>query len=77
MKRFTAAYLKCILYEINNIYTIYTYQTSWNVLKSVNCTLPDRKNPVFHATCVNLSLVKDLNPCPKILCQSQIMESEI
>ncbi len=65
---------KCILYEINNIYTIYL-----NRLKcfEITCTLPDRKNPVFHSACVNLSLVKDLNLCAKMLfCRSRIKESE-
>ncbi len=65
---------KCILYEINNIYTIYL-----NRLKcfEITCTLPDQKNPVFHSACVNLSLVKDLNLCAKMLfCRSRIKESE-
>ncbi len=41
-------------------------------LKSVNWT---KKYSLSHA-CANLSLVKDLNPRPKILCLSRIMESE-
>ncbi len=29
----------------------------------ITCTLPDRKNPVFHSACINLILVKVLNTC--------------
>ncbi len=56
MKRFTAAQLKCILYEINNIYTIYINRLKY---VEITYTLPDRKNPVTLSVC----LVKDLNPC--------------
>ncbi len=52
--------IKYISYEINKsrpIYTIYkAAKMFWNNLYST-------KNPVFHSACVNLSLVKDLNPC--------------
>ncbi len=54
MKRFIAAQLKCILYEINNIYTIYINRLKYF---EITYTLPDRTK-----SSLSLCLVKDLNP---------------
>ncbi len=44
-----------------------TVTASKNQIRTRNvlifCILPDWKNLFFHSACVNLSLVKDLNPC--------------
>ncbi len=64
MKHFTAAQLKCILYEINNIYTIYNLAAMfWNHLFQISDS-PDRKNPVYLSACVSLSLVSASNVTP-------------
>ncbi len=46
---------------IVGLYTLYMKRP--NCIE-ITCALPDgKKNPVFHSTCVNLSLFKYLNPC--------------